>query len=300
MEGKRMNMSIFQFFEIFRKVSGFLVWFFFFLPIFDLFSQDDGMKKGFAGDSIMDRNQIFFQEGLLNHPSFFVNGQRMKGKEVKSILSEYPEINKEFKKSRTFVTVGQVLQYSKIVTFTGLGVFFLSIPERPKLLSLWIYTILGSGITQSTTSTIPLTGIFGLENSINQYNALQYSDSTKPYYRVRFEDDFWNTQTKYFADDLQINKGSLLERLRENPDAFRTLEKAIRREQFYQYSPYISGVFTLGVMAALLNRNSSLTQKSNVTIPIFVAGMGFQIFSSHHARKTRNMTRRAIYLYNTH
>ena len=262
------------------------------------FSQTTQESRSYFPGNYSTQPVITFKEGFLNQTTYYLDGQKSSPAEVAALLNSVQ--NEEFR----FSAFQRKKNWGTAINLTGLAVNIGSVAYlftneiTPANVRPWFWVAFGGGVVQSTGNILIRDADRRIRRTINDFNAYHYSGGVDAFLSMDVTDGFLGPKIDIYEGPMLLETDQVLSRLQANPEALELYEKILRREKVSTVTNVVNSALGIGVFFLAVGFESQSSSQNDLLIPLTFTGVGLNVFSRFYDRKTRNLTRDALYKYN--
>lgn len=122
----------------------------------------------------------------------------------------------------------------------------------------------------------------------------------QPFLRIDYRQTFLGDRIDILDGPKVLTKQEIYQLMQTNPEAFETYQMALKKHSTGKWLDGGAFLASVGVIALsfIPSQSSSYSSRNKLFIPLAVTTVGLGIASGFYRRSSRNMTRKAVDLYN--
>lgn len=241
---------------------------------------------------------ITFKEGLFNKTTYYLDGEKSTPKEVGVLLNSIQNEDFEFLPLHRKKIGGTGILLTGLAVNLGSIAYLFTNEITPAIVRPWYLATLGSGILQFTGKNLIRNADRRIQLTLNDFNAYHFSGGTNAYLSIDVSDRFLGPQIDFYEGPMLLQKHQVFSRFKTNDEAFQLFERVLKRQKVSTVTNIVNSALGIGVMFVAVGFERQFSSQNKLLIPMTLTGIGLNIFSNNYERRTRNLTREALYLYN--
>ncbi|MBY5952074.1 hypothetical protein OU792_02135 [Algoriphagus sp. NF] len=241
---------------------------------------------------------ITFKEGFLNQTTYYLDGQKSNPAEVAALLNSVQSEEFRFSAYQRKKNWGTAINLTGLAVSIGSVAYLFTNEITPANVRPWFWVTFGGGVVQGTGSILIRDADRRIRRSINDFNAYHYSGGADAFLSMDIMDGFLGPKINVYEGPMQLERDQVLTRFQSNPEALQLYEEVLRREKVSTVANVVNSALGIGIFFLAVGFESQSSSQNDLLIPLTFTGVGLNIFSRFYERKTRNLTREALYKYN--
>lgn len=241
---------------------------------------------------------ITFKEGFLNQTTYYLDGQKSNPAEVAALLNSVQSEEFRFSAYQRKKNWGTAMNLTGLAVSIGSVAYLFTNEITPANVRPWFWVTFGGGVVQGTGSILIRDADRRIRRSINDFNAYHYSGGADAFLSMDIMDGFLGPKINVYEGPMQLERDQVLTRFQSNPEALQLYEEVLRREKVSTVANVVNSALGIGIFFLAVGFESQSSSQNDLLIPLTFTGVGLNIFSRFYERKTRNLTREALYKYN--
>lgn len=241
---------------------------------------------------------ITFKEGFLNQTTYYLDGQKSSPAEVAALLNSVQSEEFRFSAYQRKKNWGTAINLTGLAVSIGSVAYLFTNEITPANVRPWFWVTFGGGVVQGTGSILIRDADRRIRRSINDFNAYHYSGGADAFLSMDIMDGFLGPKINVYEGPMQLERDQVLTRFQSNPEALQLYEQVLRREKVSTVANVVNSALGIGIFFLAVGFESQSSSQNDLLIPLTFTGVGLNIFSRFYERKTRNLTREALYKYN--
>ncbi|MCR9084830.1 MAG: hypothetical protein NXH89_20530, partial [Cyclobacteriaceae bacterium] len=239
-----------------------------------------------------------FKEGFLNQTTYYLDGQKSNPAEVAALLNSVQSEEFRFSAYQRKKNWGTAMNLTGLAVSIGSVAYLFTNEITPANVRPWFWVTFGGGVVQGTGSILIRDADRRIRRSINDFNAYHYSGGADAFLSMDIMDGFLGPKINVYEGPMQLERDQVLTRFQSNPEALQLYEEVLRREKVSTVANVVNSALGIGIFFLAVGFESQSSSQNDLLIPLTFTGVGLNIFSRFYERKTRNLTREALYKYN--
>lgn len=284
---KSFNLPISNFFTLF---------FSFFVSL--AFSQTTPIAPTYFSGTYSQQPIITFKEGFFNKTTYYLDGVKSSPKDVSNLLNSVQKEDFRFTSYQRMKNLGSGLRLTGLAMNLGSIAYLFSNEITQATIRPWFLVTFGSGVLQSTGKLIVRNSERNIERTLNNFNAYHNSRGPGNYLTMDIRNNFLGPKIDIYEGPMLLQNQQVQARLRSNEEAYRMFEQVLRRQKVSTVTNVVNSALGIGILFLAVGNESQSSSRNEVLLPIAFTGVGINVFSSFFERRTRNLTREALYRYN--
>lgn len=241
---------------------------------------------------------ITFKEGFLNQTTYYLDGQKSSPTEVAALLNSVQSEEFRFSAYQRKKNWGTAINLTGLAVSIGSVAYLFTNEITPANVRPWFWVTFGGGVVQGTGSILIRDADRRIRRSINDFNAYHYSGGADAFLSMDIMDGFLGPKINVYEGPMQLETDQVLTRFQSNPEALQLYEQVLRREKVSTVANVVNSALGIGIFFLAFGFESQSSSQNDLLIPLTFTGVGLNIFSRFYERKSRNLTREALYKYN--
>lgn len=241
---------------------------------------------------------ITFKEGFLNQTTYYLDGQKSNPAEVAALLNSVQSEEFRFSAYQRKKNWGTAINLTGLAVSIGSVAYLFTNEITPANVRPWFWVTFGGGVVQGTGSILIRDADRRIRRSINDFNAYHYSGGADAFLSMDIMDGFLGPKINVYEGPMQLERDQVLTRFQSNPEALQLYDQVLRREKVSTVANVVNSALGIGIFFLAVGFESQSSSQNDLLIPLTFTGVGLNIFSRFYERKTRNLTREALYKYN--
>ncbi|TFV96176.1 hypothetical protein E4S40_08100 [Algoriphagus kandeliae] len=241
---------------------------------------------------------ITFKEGFLNQTTYYLDGQKSSPAEVAALINSVQSEEFRFSAYQRKKNWGTAINLTGLAVSIGSVAYLFTNEITPANVRPWFWVTFGGGVVQGTGSILIRDADRRIRRSINDFNAYHYSGGADAFLSMDVMDGFLGPKINISEGPMQLETDQVLTRFQSNPEALQLYEQVLRREKVSTVANVVNSALGIGIFFLAVGFESQSSSQNDLLIPLTFTGVGLNIFSRFYERKTRNLTREALYKYN--
>jgi hypothetical protein len=262
------------------------------------FSQTTRESRSYFPGNYSTQPIITFKEGFLNQTTYYLDGQKSSPTEVAALLNSVQSEEFRFSAYQRKKNWGTAINLTGLAVSIGSVAYLFTNEITPANVRPWFWVTFGGGVVQGTGSILIRDADRRIRRSINDFNAYHYSGGADAFLSMDIMDGFLGPKINIYEGPMQLETDQVLTRFQSNPDALQLYEQVLRREKVSTVANVVNSALGIGIFFLAVGFESQSSSQNDLLIPLTFTGVGLNIFSRFYERKTRNLTRDALYKYN--
>lgn len=282
----------------FKRISGC-----FFTLLFSIFaslafSQTTQNSSAYFQGNYSNQPIITFKEGFLNRNTYYLDGEKSSPKEVAALINSVQTEDFKFLPFQRKKNLGTGLLLSGLAVNIGSIAYLFTNEITPTNVRPWFLVTFGSGVLQSTGNILIRNSDRRIERSLTDFNAYHYAGGADAFLSMDVSENFFGTEIDIYEGPMLLQKDQVQSRLKSNEEAYTLYEKVIKRQQVSKVTNVANTALGFGIIFVAVGFQRQSSTQSQLLLPLTLTGIGLNVFSSFFERRTRNLTREALYRYN--
>ena len=271
----------------------------FFLSSVDVaFSQTAQNSNAYFSGSYSQRPIITFKEGFFNKTTYYLDGEKSNPKDVANLLNSVQTEDFRFLPNQRKKNLGMGIRLSGIAVTIGSIAYLFTNEITPANVRPWFWTSFGGGILQSTGNILISDSERRIQRTINDFNAYNYSGGADEFLSMDKSAGFFGSKIDIYEGPMLLQNDQVLARMKSNQEAYRQFEHVLKRQKVSTVTNVANTALAFGIMFVALGPERQSSTQNQLLLPLTFTGIGLNVFSSFFDRRTRNLTREALYRYN--
>jgi hypothetical protein len=241
---------------------------------------------------------ITFKEGFLNQTTYYLDGQKSNPAEVAALLNSVQSEEFRFSAYQRKKNWGTAINLTGLAVSIGSVAYLFTNEITPANIRPWFWVTFGGGVVQGTGSILIRDADRRIRRSINDFNAYHYSGGADAFLSMDIMDGFLGPKINVYEGPMQLEREQVLTRFQSNLEALQLYEQVLRREKVSTVANVVNSALGIGIFFLAVGFEFQSSSQNDLLIPLTFTGVGLNIFSRFYERKTRNLTREALYKYN--
>jgi hypothetical protein len=241
---------------------------------------------------------ITFKEGFLNQTTYYLDGQKSNPAEVAALLNSVQSEEFRFSAYQRKKNWGTAINLTGLAVSIGSVAYLFTNEITPANVRPWFWVTFGGGVVQGTGSILIRDADRRIRRSINDFNAYHYSGGADAFLSMDIMDGFLGPKINVYEGPMQLEREQVLTRFQSNLEALQLYEQVLRREKVSTVANVVNSALGIGIFFLAVGFEFQSSSQNDLLIPLTFTGVGLNIFSRFYERKTRNLTREALYKYN--
>ena len=275
---------------------GFLLFFLFSVDV--AFSQTAQNQNAYFSGKYSKQPVITLREGFLNKTTYYLDGEKASSSEVANLLQSVESEDFRFIPYQRNKNLGTGLKLTGLAANTGSIAYLFTNELTSANIQPWFWVTFGSAVLQATGDIIIRNADRKIERMINDFNAYHYSDDPGTYLRMDVSKSFSGSKIDIYEGPMLLEKDQVLERFKSNEEAYRQFETIIKREKVSAVTNVLNSTLGFGLAFLAIGYERQSSTQNQLLLPLVFTGVGLNVFSIFFERRTRNLTREALYRYN--
>ncbi|WP_297337253.1 hypothetical protein [Algoriphagus sp.] len=262
------------------------------------FSQTTRESRTYFLGNFSTQPVITFKEGFLNQTTYYLNGQKSSPAEVAALLNSVQNEEFRFSAGQKKKNWGTTINLTGLAVSIGSVAYLFTNEITPANVRPWFWVTFGGGVVQGTGSILIRDADRRIRRSINDFNAYHYSGGADKFLTMDVMDSFLGLKINIYEGPMQLETDQVLSRFQANPEALQLYEQVLRRDKVSTVANVVNSALRIGIFFLAVGFESQSSSQNDLLIPFTFTGVGLNIFLRFYERKTRNLTRKALYKYN--
>lgn len=241
---------------------------------------------------------ITYLEGFLNKFTYYIDGQESSPNEVANLMGLVTNENFNIRSYQRKRSWGRALKVAGVTTMLATSTYFFTQDIASTNLGGLIIISLGGVALDYTGRHLLEDANMRIEKSIRDFNAYHYSGGVDAYLSMEMNMKLLGPQLEIYEGPMLLTQTEAANRIRTNEVAFQLYNKVLKRQKVSKVTNIASLVLSMGVVVTTLGHEKQSSQPNKIIYPLILTGFGLNSFSTIYNRKTRNMGREALYIYN--
>jgi hypothetical protein len=241
---------------------------------------------------------ITFKEGFLNKTTYYLDGEESSPKEVAALLNSVQTEDFKFHHFHKKKVFGTGLMFTGLAVNLGsIGYLFTNEITATNFWP-WYSVTLGGYVLQATGNILIQNSDRRIQRTLTDFNAYHYSKGSGAFLSMDVSDNFLGPKIDIYEGPMLLKKDQVLSRLKSNEEAYRMYQQVIKRQNVSTVTNVMNFALGIGVVFVAIGFESQSSSQNQILIPMTLTGIGLNLFSGFFERRTRNLTREALYRYN--
>jgi hypothetical protein len=277
-----------------------LIFIFAFFHVFVANVQAQDQKFEYFSESrYADYPIIGIKENFFGNYIYHADGQKIRPKEVRAYLEILPGDANEFGKSRDKLNTGRVLNYTGIAINLGAFVLLAAGGVTPDDIRPWFLASMAGMVISAIGSNLAINARRDIPNIVSNYNYLVDRDGTSgPYLKMDVRRNFFGEKIDIYDGPNLLDKARIRSMMESRPEMYADYQKALQKQNISVGLDMGKLAVDLLVLTYVISPQFQSSAPSNLLIPLIITDVGLGIASGQFRRSARNLTRKALDLYN--
>lgn len=283
MENKFLRAVLVLFFLAFKNVA---------------FPQTTPNSPSYFSGKYSQQPIISFREGFFNKTTYYLDGEKSSSKQVAALLNSLQNEDFKFEGYQRKKNLGIGIRVSGMAVTIGSIAYLFTNEITPANVRPWFWVSFGGGVLQSTGNILIGDSERRIQRTINNFNAYHYSGGEEVYLSMDEGAGFFGSKIDLYEGPMKLDKSQVLSRMQLKPETRELYEKIINRQKVSTVTQAANTAVQFGILFFALGAEPQSSALNKTLIPLTITGIGLNIFSGAYDRKTRNLTREVLLLYN--
>ncbi|GMQ28680.1 hypothetical protein [Algoriphagus confluentis] len=262
------------------------------------FSQTTPKSLSYFPERYSQQPIITFKEGFFNKTTYFLDGEKSSPKEVAALLNSVKNEDFKFLSYQRKKNLGMGIRVSGIAVTIGSIAYLFTNDITPANVRPWFWASFGGGVLQSTGNILVADSERRIQRTINDFNAYYYSGGTEVFLSMDESAGFFGSKIDIYEGPMKLDKSQVLSRMQNMPEVRELYNKIIKRQKVSTAAQVANTAVQFGILFLALGPEPQSSTLNTTLIPLTMTGIGLNLFSGFYERKTRNLTRTALFQYN--
>ncbi|TDQ17541.1 hypothetical protein DFQ04_2195 [Algoriphagus boseongensis] len=271
---------------------------FFLAPMNVAFAQTTPNSPSYFSGSYSQQPIISFKEGFFNKTTYFLDGEKSSPKQVAALLNSVQNEDFKFEGYQRKKNWGNGIRLSGIAITIGSIAYLFTNEITPANVRPWFCASFGGGVLQSTGNILVGDSERRIQSTINDFNAYHYSGGEEVFLSMDESAGFFGSKIDIYEGPMKLDKSQVMSRMQSKPEVRELYDKIFSRQKVSTVAQVANTAVQFGIIFFALASEPQSSALNKTLIPLTMTGIGLNIFSGAYDRKTRNLTREALLLYN--
>ncbi|WP_026951874.1 hypothetical protein [Algoriphagus mannitolivorans] len=271
---------------------------FFLAPMNVAFPQSTPNSHSYFSGSYSQQPIISFKEGFFNKTTYYLDGEKSSPKQVAALLNSVQNEDFKFDGYQRKKNWGTGVRVSGLAVSIGSIAYLFTNEITPANVRPWFWASFGGGVLQSTGNILIGDSERRIQRTINDFNAYHFSGGEEVFLSMDESAGFFGSKIEIYEGPMKLDKSQVMSRMQSKPEVRELYDKILNRQKVGTATQVANTALQIGIIFFALGPEPQSSALNKTLIPLTMTGIGLNLFSGFYERKTRNLTREALLLYN--
>ncbi len=263
-----------------------------------LHAQSTQKSLPYFPDNYSEQPVITYKEGFLSRTTYFLDGEEASPREVATLFKSVNAETFKFLSHHRKKYLGTTVLFSGLAVNIGSIAYLFTNEITSANVVTWYLVTTGGGLLQATGNILVQDAERRIGLSIDDFNAYHYSGGADAYLSMDVSARFFGPKIDIYEGPMLLQNEQILSFLKSNKEAFDLYEQVQKRQKVSTATHIVNSALSIGVMFVAVGFQRQSSRQNQLLLPMTFTGIGLNVFSSFFERRTRNLTREALYRYN--
>lgn len=227
-----------------------------------------------------------------------MDGEKSGPQEVALLLESGLDGRSNFTSYQRKKIMGTAMNFTGLAVNLGSFAYLFTHEITPNSVRPWYLVTLAGGLLQGSGDILLTDAKRRIGRTIDDYNELHYSQGAGSFLGMDVSFNFLGASIDIYEGPMLLKNEQALSLMSSNQEAHRLFEKVTKRQQVSKGANIANMVLEASILFVALGFERQSSSQNQILLPLTFTGIGLNLFSNFYERRTRNLAREALYLYN--